>query len=100
MLLPAMEERVHFKNSEGQRLGIMHAAHDLKPGERRSGLLVLHGFGSNKDSSSMMRWIAYWTGRGLDGARVAPDSHESSTHSGKRGKPPHCRTGKCLCSAT
>jgi alpha-beta hydrolase superfamily lysophospholipase len=50
-----MEQRVHFKNSQGQRLaGIVHVPDDLKAGQRRAGFLVLHGFGSNKDSSSMI----------------------------------------------
>jgi len=54
-MLPPMEQRVHFKNSQGQRLvGIVHVPDDLKAGESRAGFLVLHGFGSNKDSSSMI----------------------------------------------
>jgi pimeloyl-ACP methyl ester carboxylesterase len=45
-----MEERVHF-TSAGLRLsGILHFPSDLKPGERRPAFMVLHGFGSNKDS--------------------------------------------------
>jgi hypothetical protein len=39
-MLPAIEERVAFKNSQGQRLaGIVQVPDDLKPGERRSGFL-------------------------------------------------------------
>jgi uncharacterized protein len=46
-----MEERVHF-TSAGLRLsGILHFPRDAKPGERRPAFMVLHGFGSNKDSS-------------------------------------------------
>jgi alpha-beta hydrolase superfamily lysophospholipase len=49
-----MEQRVHF-TSQGLRLaGILHLPDDLKTGSRRAAFLVLHGFGSNKDSSSMI----------------------------------------------
>src|SRR5258706_2252113 len=54
-MLRPMEQRIHFRNSQGQRLaGIVHCPDDLKAGQRRAGFLVLHGFGSNKDSSSMI----------------------------------------------
>src|SRR3954471_8074466 len=54
-MLPAMEARVQFKNSNGQRLaGIVHLPEGLKAGEKRAAFLVLHGFGSNKDSASMI----------------------------------------------
>ena len=47
-----MEQRVQF-SSDGLRLaGILHLPHDMKPGERRPAFMVLHGFGSNKDSST------------------------------------------------
>src|SRR6266852_5757142 len=49
-----MEQRVHF-TSQGLRLaGILHLPDDLKTGARRAAFLVLHGFGSNKGSSSMI----------------------------------------------
>ncbi|HEV8143140.1 MAG TPA: alpha/beta fold hydrolase, partial [Methylomirabilota bacterium] len=45
-----MEERVTFV-SEGLRLsGVLHCPDDLAAGERRPGFVVLHGFGSNKNS--------------------------------------------------
>lgn len=45
-----MEERVSFV-SEGLKLaGILHAPAGRDAGERRPAFLVLHGFGSNKDS--------------------------------------------------
>src|SRR5260221_6472449 len=54
-MLPAMEQRVRFKNSQGQSLvGVVHVPDSVKVGERRAGFLVLHGFGSNKDSPSMI----------------------------------------------
>jgi dipeptidyl aminopeptidase/acylaminoacyl peptidase len=45
-----MEERVSFA-SDGLKLsGILHVPDGRAAGERRPGFLVLHGFGSNKDS--------------------------------------------------
>ena len=45
-----MEERVSFV-SDGLRLsGVLHAGDDGARRGRRPGVLVLHGFGSNKDS--------------------------------------------------
>jgi alpha-beta hydrolase superfamily lysophospholipase len=45
-----MEERVHFISAGLQLTGILHLPPDAKPGERRPAFMVLHGFGSNKDS--------------------------------------------------
>src|SRR5438477_8961585 len=45
-----MEQRVEFR-SDGLRLsGVLHVPDDRKAGERRPAFMVLHGFGSNKDS--------------------------------------------------
>ncbi len=47
-----MEERVTF-DSQGLKLsGVLHIPDDIKPGEKRPACLVLHGFGSNKDSKA------------------------------------------------
>ena len=47
-----MEEKVAFQ-SQGLKLsGILHTPDDLKPGERRPACMVLHGFGSNKNSKA------------------------------------------------
>ena len=46
-----MEERVQFASGALRLAGILHFPADLKPGERRPAFMVLHGFGSNKDSS-------------------------------------------------
>jgi len=46
-----MEQRVQF-SSDGLKLsGVLHLPEGLKKGERRPAFMVLHGFGSNKDSS-------------------------------------------------
>jgi pimeloyl-ACP methyl ester carboxylesterase len=47
-----MEERVHFTSAGLQLAGILHLPPDAKPGERRPAFMVLHGFGSNKDSGT------------------------------------------------
>jgi fermentation-respiration switch protein FrsA (DUF1100 family) len=47
-----MEERVNF-GSQGLKLsGVLHIPDDLSPGERRPACMVLHGFGSNKNSKA------------------------------------------------
>ena len=49
------QEKFEFV-SDGLKLrGIVHLPNDLKKGERRSAFLVLHGFGSNKESGSAAR---------------------------------------------
>src|SRR5258706_9443280 len=45
-----MEQRVHFSSAGLKLAGILHLPADMKPGERRPAFMVLHGFGSNKDS--------------------------------------------------
>ena len=47
-----MEQRVHFSSAGLQLAGILHLPADMKPGERRPAFMVLHGFGSNKDSGT------------------------------------------------
>jgi uncharacterized protein len=49
-----MQERIAF-DSQGMKLaGVLHVPDDLKPGERRPACLLLHGFGSNKDSKAVI----------------------------------------------
>ncbi|MDP2298195.1 MAG: alpha/beta hydrolase [Pseudolabrys sp.] len=47
-----MEERVTFESQGIKLSGILHIPDDIKPGEKRPACLVLHGFGSNKDSKA------------------------------------------------
>ena len=48
-----MEEPVTFESAGGLRLsGVIHAPNDLRPGERRPGFIVLHGFGSNHSAGN------------------------------------------------
>jgi uncharacterized protein len=58
-----MEGRVTF-GSDGLKLaGVLHMPEGREPGERRAAFLVLHGFGSNKESGSVAvcaRTLAQW----------------------------------------
>jgi hypothetical protein len=45
-----MEERVSFKSGDLKIAGVVHTPKDARANERRPAFLVLHGFGSNKDS--------------------------------------------------
>src|SRR5512132_1560895 len=45
-----MEERVSFVSDGLKLAGVLHAPDGRAPRERRPAFLVLHGFGSNKDS--------------------------------------------------
>jgi len=47
-----MEEKITFKSHGLTLSGVLQTPSDLKPGERRAAIMVLHGFGSNKDSGS------------------------------------------------
>ncbi len=58
-----MEERVAFQSGSLKLSGVLHLPEDRRPQERRPGFLVLHGFGSNKDSSNCIgpcRMLAKW----------------------------------------
>ncbi len=53
-----MSEETVWIPSAGLRLsGLVRVPADLAPGERRAGLLVLHGFGSNKKANNVLRPI-------------------------------------------
>jgi dipeptidyl aminopeptidase/acylaminoacyl peptidase len=56
-----MEERVSFVSEGFTLAGVLHVPESRDPGERRPAFLVLHGFGSNKDSGvsvTMARTLA------------------------------------------
>jgi hypothetical protein len=44
-----MEERVFFSSGSLKLAGILHLPEDMKPGESRPAVMVLHGFGGNKN---------------------------------------------------
>ena len=45
-----MEERVTFLSGGLKLAGVLHLPDSRQPAERRPAFLVLHGFGSSKDS--------------------------------------------------
>jgi alpha-beta hydrolase superfamily lysophospholipase len=47
-----METSVSFMSDGLKLAGVMHTPDDMKPGEKRAALLVLHGFGTSKDGST------------------------------------------------
>jgi len=49
-----MEHSIHFQ-SQGLRLvGVLSVPDDVQPGEQRPALIVLHGFGSNKNAENVL----------------------------------------------
>jgi pimeloyl-ACP methyl ester carboxylesterase len=59
-----MEKRVTFRSGKLKLVGVMHLPDDLAPGERRPAIMVLHGFGSNKNSSNCVEPCRMFTGWG------------------------------------
>jgi uncharacterized protein len=49
------EQQFEFQSDELKLAGIVHVPDDIGKGERRPAFLVLHGFGSNKQSGSAQR---------------------------------------------
>src|SRR5438105_2125412 len=52
-MLARMTERVQFTSSGLKLAGLLHLPADYKRGERRAAFLVMHGFGSRKESDGM-----------------------------------------------
>jgi uncharacterized protein len=52
-MLACMTERVQFTSAGLKLAGLLHLPSDYRKGERRPAFLVLHGFGSRKDSDGM-----------------------------------------------
>jgi alpha-beta hydrolase superfamily lysophospholipase len=45
----AMEERVTFPSAGNQLVGVLHRPDNLRPGEKRAAIIVLHGFGGTME---------------------------------------------------
>ena len=52
-MLARMNERVQFSSAGLKLAGLLHLPADYRKGERRPAFLVMHGFGSRKDSEGM-----------------------------------------------
>lgn len=49
-----MEDRVSFKSGDLTLSGVLHTPEGVAPGARLPAIMVLHGFGSNKNSGNVM----------------------------------------------
>jgi uncharacterized protein len=63
-MLARMSERVQFVSNGLELAGLLEVPEDLKRGERRAAFLVLHGFGSNKDSGNVTAVARFLAGLG------------------------------------
>ncbi len=79
-----MEERVQWTAGGLRYAGIVHLPEGLKPGERRAAFLVLHGFGSNKDSETMKTVARLFTALGYVALRF--DMRGCGESEGERGR--------------
>ena len=65
-----MEERVTFVSGGLKLAGVLHVPDARGPRERRPAFLVLHGFGSNKDSGGSVASARLFAEPGLRGAAL------------------------------
>jgi len=79
-----MEERVQFQSAGLKLVGILHFPPDLKKGERRPAFMVLHGFGSNKDSGVPRAAAELFAGLGYVALRF--DMRGCGESAGQRGR--------------
>jgi len=79
-----MEERVHWNSSGLKISGVVEFPEGLKRGERRAAILVLHGFGSNKDSPMVRTVTRIFTALGYVALRF--DMRGCGGSDGERGR--------------
>lgn len=79
-----MEERVQWSANGLRYAGILHLPEGMKPGERRPAFMVLHGFGSNKESVMMKTVAGIFTALGYVALRF--DMRGCGESEGERGK--------------
>jgi hypothetical protein len=79
-----MEERVQWTAGGLRYAGVVHLPEGLQPGERRAAFLVLHGFGSNKDSETMKTVARLFTSLGYVSLRF--DMRGCGESEGERGR--------------
>ena len=79
-----MEERVHWNSSGLKISGVVEFPEGLKRGERRAAILVLHGFGSNKDSPMVRTVTRIFTALGYVALRF--DMRGCGESEGERGR--------------
>jgi dipeptidyl aminopeptidase/acylaminoacyl peptidase len=80
-----MEQRVQWTSKAGLKLaGIVELPQDIGPGERRPAFLVLHGFGSRKESETMKTAARMFTALGYVALRF--DMRGCGESEGERGR--------------
>lgn len=80
-----MEEPVQWTSKAGLKLaGIVELPADMKPGEKRGAFLVLHGFGSRKESETMRTVARMFTSLGYVAMRF--DMRGCGESEGERGR--------------
>jgi hypothetical protein len=84
MEAPVQGERVQWTANGLRYAGVVHRPEGMKPGERRAALLVLHGFGSNKDSPTMKTAAGMFTALGYVALRF--DMRGCGESEGERGR--------------
>lgn len=78
-----METEVKFKSGDLLLAGNVHTPDGLRPGERRTAMLVLHGFGTNKESGTTRGAAALFAELGYIALRF--DARGCGSSQGKRG---------------
>jgi alpha-beta hydrolase superfamily lysophospholipase len=78
-----METEVKFKSADLMLAGTVHTPEALKPRERRPAMLVLHGFGTNKESDTTRGAAALFAELGYVALRF--DARGCGSSEGKRG---------------
>ena len=79
-----MEERVHWSSGQLKISGVVEFPDAMQRGERRAAILVLHGFGSNKDSPMVLSVTRMFTALGYVALRF--DMRGCGESEGERGR--------------
>jgi dipeptidyl aminopeptidase/acylaminoacyl peptidase len=79
-----MEERVQWKSAGLRISGVIEFPEDMQRGERRAAMLVLHGFGSNKDAPMVKTVTRIFTSLGYVALRF--DMRGCGESEGERGR--------------
>jgi len=79
-----MEERVRFSSAGHELVGALHIPDDLRPGERRAAVIVLHGFGGTMEGPGGNHPGALFCGMGYVALRF--DFRGCGQSGGERGR--------------
>lgn len=79
-----METKISFESSGHTLAGVLHSPDDVAPGEKRPAFLILHGFGTNKDSGTTRAVAALFAELGYVALRF--DFRGCGESEGERGR--------------